>query len=72
MPTNCSFAQAGTYGHECGQPATKVVVLRSVKTRCGFFFGRRCDKHATTKGGENAGALRVETFNAEAHRNIWK
>ena len=42
----CSFAFPGTYGHECGDTATVVAVFPSERTKSGFYFGGRCDRHA--------------------------
>lgn len=51
----CTFAYPGTYGHDCGNPATSTAVIPSKRTRSGFYYGGRCDKHAYECGGDNAG-----------------
>jgi hypothetical protein len=56
----CGFAMSGTYGHECGAPATKVAVKASKLTKDGLFYTGRCNECARIKGGENAGNLRLE------------
>jgi hypothetical protein len=71
---------AGTYGHECGRPATQVAVSRCADNREACYspkakyenetyFSGRCDTCAKIKGGENAGVLRVEKLNG--HVNRW-
>lgn len=69
---NCSFAFAGTYGHECGKPATVVAVRKTDMTKSGIFYARRCDDCAKISGGENNGTLRFEAFDADKHQNHWK
>lgn len=49
----CGFAFPGTWGHECGAPATLAMVFPS-----GFIAGR-CASCAAHTGGDNAGALRT-------------
>lgn len=56
----CSFAYAGTFGHECGAPAVTVAVKASKLTHSGMFFTGRCAECAKIKGGENAGIIRME------------
>ena len=58
----CGFAYPGTYGHECGAPATQVFVFKSERTRDGLYFGPRCEECAKIQGGENAGVIRKEPF----------
>ena len=60
--TRCTFAYAGTYGHECGSPAVSVAVFTGItdSTTCGqwqdgIYFAGRCARCATIRGGENAG-----------------
>lgn len=74
----CTFANPGTYGHECGADATHVAVKLSTPTpnlgikgtESGFFYAGRCPKCLAIKGGENAGVLRFEEAN-EKHVNRW-
>ena len=71
--TKCSFAHAGTYGHECDKPA----VLCGVKTGVadwedGIFYAGRCAECATIRGGENAG-LKIEPINGRVNRlKVWR
>ncbi len=74
----CSFAFPGTYGHECGQPATSVAVFVSrpstnsipaTMTKSGLFYSGRCPECAKLKGGENSGMLRLEAENGQV--NEW-
>lgn len=72
--TTCSFAHEGTYGHECGKPATLVAVIQCEPgsygmTKTGVYFGGRCADHAHTKGRDNARCIRVEPLNG--HVNEW-
>ena len=55
MPTGkCGYAPAGTYGHECGRPAT--LAQRSPKpTDWMVFWHLRCADCASAKGPDNAG-----------------
>ena len=68
----CSFAFPGTYGHECGRPATHVAVKKSNDTVSGLFFAGRCAECLAIKGGENSDNIRVEPLNEATHRNYWK
>lgn len=70
--THCGFAFPGTYGHECGSPATLVGVRKSDLTTNGVFYARRCAKCATIKGGENAGISSFLPFDASKHANAWR
>lgn len=78
--TACTFAMSGTYGHECGRPATQVAVSKCLNTReASYFpvakydnetyFAGRCDECARIKGGENAGVVRFEKL--AGHVNRW-
>lgn len=58
----CSFAYAGTFGHECGKPATVVVVMRSTLNNDGVFYTGRCAKCNEIKGGENSNIIRREQY----------
>lgn len=68
--TCCTFAYAGTYGHECGAPATQVAVKYSKQTVSGYFYAGRCATCARIKGGENTDVLYMEPLNG--HANSWK
>jgi hypothetical protein len=68
----CSFAQAGTYGHECGKPATHVRQHPSKLTIEGIFYARRCEEHATVRGGENSGTTMIGRFDPAKHINRWR
>lgn len=69
---HCSFAYPGTYGHECGKPATLVCAKPSTYTKSGLFYARRCVECAKEKGGENSGLNAFVPFDPEIHRNLWK
>lgn len=69
--TNCTFAFPGTYGHECGAPATKVGIQASTKTKNGVYFARRCEACAKRKGGENSAITYFEQFDPAKHINHW-
>jgi len=68
----CSFAHAGTYGHECGRPATLIAVKDATVGYTGAvswmpvpkpgdtYQTGRCDECAKIKGGENRGLIRLE------------
>jgi hypothetical protein len=70
--THCGFAYPGTYGHECGKPATLVGECQSDHTKDGRFFARRCVACAQIKGGENTGISKFVPFQADVHVNQWK
>ena len=68
----CSFAPAGTYGHECGKTATLTAILKSDTTKSGLFYASRCAECAKIRGGENAGVLRMEPLDQAKHVNEFK
>ena len=68
----CSFAHAGTYGHECGAPATKAGTSKGEHTVSSVYFNLRCDKCAMIKGGENAGVSNWQAFDPKRHVNMFK
>jgi hypothetical protein len=68
----CSYAQAGTYGHECGQPATLARAKKSEFTRSGTYWARRCAECATYTGRENWGLAAAVPLDPAAHVNEWK
>jgi hypothetical protein len=68
----CTFAPAGTYGHECGKPATHVGLFSSDVTQSGIFYGRRCEDCQQIRGGENNGVLKWERLDAARHVNQFK
>lgn len=72
MRLTCSFAHAGTYGHECGAPATLAAPRRSDMTKGGIYWARRCAACAAEKGGENSGLGAFVSFNPDIHRNEFK
>ena len=71
--TRCSFASWGTYGHECGEMAVAVAVRRDCTDWVdGIFYGGRCEKCATIRGGENAGTT-IEPLNGHVNRlSVWR
>jgi len=64
----CSFAYPGTYGHECGAPATQIFVFQTDKTRDRLFFTGRCDDCAKITNGENLGVIRKEPLGNQVNR----
>ena len=66
---NCSFAERGTYGHECGRPAVVMAVKKSFSTASGLFYTGRCKAHSERTDGEGAGVLRYEAINVQT--NTW-
>lgn len=71
-PERCSFAFPGTYGHECGKPATIVGIKPSESTTNGVFYSRRCAECAKEHGGDNLGIKSWEPYDPEKHVNQWK
>jgi hypothetical protein len=68
----CSFAFAGTYGHECGAPALFVGVMRSEHTKSGTYYAGRCASCKAIKGGENGRVIRFEPIDPARHVNEWR
>ncbi len=68
----CTFAFPGTYGHECGKPATLASKRESGTTKNGIFWALRCDSCAKIKGGENRDFDSFEAINETKHRNVWR
>jgi len=68
----CCFAAAGTYGHECGAPATLAASKPCPDTVSGVFWTRRCPECAKIKGGENAPYKTFVPFDPAVHVNRWK
>jgi hypothetical protein len=67
----CGFAWPGTYGHECGDPATVAGLMKSKLTHSEVYYARRCAKCATIKGGENAGVYEWQPLDSSKHINDW-
>ena len=67
----CTFAPAGTYGHECGRPTTITAVKRSSATEDGIYYAARCERCAGIRGGENALTVCFEARNPAMHVNRW-
>ncbi|MFA4971765.1 MAG: hypothetical protein WC683_04080 [bacterium] len=64
----CGFAEAGTYGHECGKPGVLVAVKRSEMTEDGLFFSGRCEAHSKRTDGEGRGVLRYEPYAGQTNK----
>jgi hypothetical protein len=67
----CTFAPPGTYGHECGKPATLTMSRPSLNTKSGTFYAFRCEECAKIVGGENARLSPPEAIQP-THTNNWK
>lgn len=67
----CNFAASGTYGHECGAPATLVGVKKSKLTHSGIYYAGRCEPCSRIKGGENSDIERFEKLDETTHVNDW-
>lgn len=70
--SRCTFAWPGTYGHECGKPATLTAAAPSEYTVDGIFWARRCASCAAIKGGENAGLSSFVPFDPKVHINNFR
>jgi hypothetical protein len=68
---SCNFAQAGTYGHECGKPAVYARKGRSKLTATGVYWARRCASCADVKGGENSGLDAPVPYDPIEHANVF-
>jgi len=64
--TVCTYAPPGTYGHECGKPAT-VVAVKTSDTESGIYYAGRCKDHAHAPGHDNAGIIRLEPINGQVN-----
>ena len=75
----CQYAAAGTFGHECGKPATNVLVtvmreetkdhLRGMGAGAdipadGLSRAGRCDRHRGVREHTNGRFVRTEELNA--------
>lgn len=68
----CGFAPEGTYGHECGKPATLTGIQPSKLTGNGIFYAHRCAIHGPKcKGRDNADIKTWEPLNPDKHVNVW-
>lgn len=67
----CGFAAAGTYGHECGDPATVTGIQHSKLTANGLFYNHRCAACAKLKGRDNADVKQWVPLDPTAHVNVW-
>ena len=68
----CGFAAAGTYGHECGSPATLAGARLSSLTKSGIYWAKRCPACAEIVGGENRGIRQFVPLDLTLHRNEWR
>ena len=68
----CGYAFPGTYGHECGKPATLAGSHPSELTRSGIYWARRCAECAALTGPDNALIRKWEPLDPITHRNEWK
>lgn len=68
---SCRYSHEGTYGHECGKPATVCGGLQSAQTVSGLYWTFRCDACKDEKGRDNrklsTGWLPLESM----QRNVW-
>lgn len=67
----CAFAFPGTYGHQCGKPATLASKRESGATANGIFWSFRCEACAAIKGGENRGFTSWEPVDENKQQNVW-
>lgn len=70
--SRCSFAAEGTYGHECGKPATLAGAKPSTHTVSGVFWALRCDLCIQYHGRDNRGIESWEPLDESKHVNEWK
>ena len=75
MQTNgafkCSYAYPGTYGHECGKPATLSGWRASAHTANGIYFAHRCAECSKARGVDNRGIGAWVPLDPEKHANVW-
>lgn len=65
----CVYAAPGTYGHECGEPATQAASAPSTFTLDGVYWARRCDRHAKPHPNDPAGLGKFVPFDPARHVN---
>ena len=65
----CSYAFPGTYGHECGKPATLAGTRPSECTRSGVYHAHRCAACATETGRDNWGIRQWMPLDPTVHVN---
>lgn len=70
--TRCSYAAAGTYGHECGRPGMFVGIKASEVTRSGVFYAVRCASCREATGRENWGIKQWEPLDPTQHVNQFR
>lgn len=71
LTATCGYAQAGTFGHQCGRPAVFAGAKASESTKTGVFWAARCAECKELTGGDNRGVTHWEPFDAARHVNEW-
>lgn len=68
--TRCTLAHPGTYGHECGAPATHVAVkaVNGESWEGGIYYAGRCADHLDGKLWENQDNERIEPLDGHVNR----
>ena len=79
MSGKCDYAAPGTYGHECGKPATLAASKPHERTpgmNCepvnGIIWHLRCEQCRDATGRENWGLSNWQPYREEIHVNKWK
>lgn len=72
MSEKCSYAHAGTYGHECGKPPLFTGIQSSANTVNGVFYAARCAECKELTGRDNWAIREWLPFDPIAHVNRWK
>lgn len=65
----CTYAYPGTYGHECGKPATLAGTKAREYTRNGVYHALRCAECAEQTGRDNWGIRQWVPADPAVHVN---
>jgi hypothetical protein len=70
----CRYSHPGTWGHECGAPATLMQLGRGESTIDGRYWYIRCDKCIAHTGPDNHGLSRTGwvPYDPSIAVNKWK
>lgn len=67
----CTYAYPGTYGHECGRPATLAASRPSEHTANGIYWAARCADCSKLGGQDNRGLRGFVPYDPVKHANDW-
>lgn len=68
----CAHSYRGTFGHECGKPATLAGAKASEHTANGVFWSLRCASCASEPTQDNWGIAQWIPYEPAVHVNVWR